>query len=410
MSTVDVMRRFVSDATTYLGISDNVRGILEAPRREVSVGIPLKLDSGDVTVVNGYRVQHSGARGPYKGGIRYHADADMAKTRALASLMTWKSALVDIPFGGAKGGVQVDPTTLSDSELERLTRGFTVALGSNIGPQHDIPAPDVNTDARVMAWIMDEYASVNPYSPAIVTGKPVELGGAPGRDAATGRGAVDVLESYLRRSQRTLEGLDLAIQGFGNVGSWMATEAVARGARVVAVSDVSGGRHASSGLDVAAMLEATNNGALLADIDEGDAIDNSELLTCECDVLAPAALGGVLTSANADDVRASIILEAANMPTTPDGDDALGDRGVVVIPDLLANAGGVTGSYFEWTQNIQQFSWPRDRFDKELADRLDRATDATASYAATHGISLRRAAYAIGVGRVAEAISLRGVG
>jgi len=402
-------QRYVDDAADLIHLSDELRETLSIPQRELTVQVPLTLDDGTHRILQGYRVQHNRARGPYKGGIRYHPEVDLNETRSLAGLMTWKTALVDIPFGGAKGGVRVDPTVLSVTELERLTRRFTEALGAAIGVYRDIPAPDVNTDARVMAWIMDEFASRDSYSPAVVTGKPVELGGAPGRESATGRGAVDVLEAHLKAHDSCLSDITVAIQGFGNVGSWMARTLDQRAARVVCVTDVSGGIYNANGLHVDALLAYTQGGGLLADLDgHGDHVANDEFVGLEADVLAPAALGHVIRTDNVDQVKASIVLEGANDPTSPEADDILADRGVVVIPDILANAGGVTGSYFEWTQNIQQFQWTEDRFNDELQDRLSRAYEKTLATAHEHGVSLRRGAFALGVQRVASAITLRG--
>jgi glutamate dehydrogenase (NAD(P)+) len=402
-------QRYVHDAADLIHLSDELRETLSIPQRELIVQVPLTLDDGTHRILQGYRVQHNRARGPYKGGIRYHNEVDLNEIRSLASLMTWKTALVDIPFGGAKGGVSVDPTVLSLTELERLTRRFTEALGAAIGVYRDIPAPDVNTDARVMAWIMDEFASRDSYSPAVVTGKPVELGGAPGRESATGRGAVDILEAHLKAHDSCLSDVTVAIQGFGNVGSWMARTLDDRGSQVVAVTDVSGGIYNSNGLDVAALIAHTSTGGLLADVEGlGDHIANTDFVSLQADVLAPCALGHVINIDNADDVRASIVLEGANDPTSPEADDILVDRGVVVIPDILANAGGVTGSYFEWTQNIQQFQWTEDRFNDELQDRLSRAYEKTLATSHEHGVSLRRGAFALGVQRVASAITLRG--
>ncbi len=399
---------YFDDAAQLLSLDDEAAAILRTSYREVKVQVPLRLDNGGLLVVNGYRVQHNGARGPYKGGMRYHPTADLDEVRALAQLMTWKTALVDVPFGGAKGGIEVDPTPLSVHELERMTRRFMGSIRHVLGVYRDIPAPDVNTNAQTMAWMMDAFGAVAGHSPAIVTGKPVALGGAPGREQATGRGCVDVLEAHLQAEGRSMEGQTLAIQGFGNVGSWMAREAVARGAKVIAVSDVTGGIHNGAGLDVEVLAQAIREGATLADAVEGDALTNEELLEIECDVLAPAALGQVITGDNADLVQARTILEAANYPVTPDGDKVLVDRGVTVIPDILANAGGVTGSYFEWTMNIQQFRWSEDEFNQRLGDRLRAAYAATRARSVAYGCHLRSAAYAIGVERVAEAARLRG--
>jgi len=370
--------------------------------------VPVRLDDGDLIVVRGYRVQHNGARGPYKGGIRYHPTADLNEVRALASLMTWKTALLDLPFGGAKGGVEVDPSGMSAAELQRLTRRFTNGIQHILGVYRDIPAPDVNTNAQTMAWMMDAYSAGHGYSPAIVTGKPLDLGGAPGREAATGRGCVYVLDAHCAHVGRRLSDLTVAIQGFGNVGSWMARELFERGATIVAVSDVNGAVVDPAGIDVPGMVALVGSGRSVIEAARGDVITNHELLELDCDVLAPAALGEVITEDNADRVTASIVLEAANYPVTPGGDKILRDHDVVVIPDILANAGGVTGSYFEWTQNIQQFTWKEERFVAELLERMQEAYRFTQAFADEREVTLRQAAYAIGIKRVADAARLRG--
>ena len=414
MSTVDhpaaheAVNTYIADAAHMSGIPDEVFTALCPPFREIAVQVPLRRDSGDVEMFRGFRVQHNDSRGPFKGGIRYHETADLNEVRALASLMTWKTALVDLPFGGAKGGIQVDAKSLSSPELERLTRRFTNMISTDLGPFRDIPAPDVNTNAQVMAWLMDEYSNSAGYSPAVVTGKPLSLGGAPGRAQATGRGCVFILEAFMKSRPVEPIGLRVAIQGFGNVGAVMAWELFKRGALVVAVSDVSGGRFSDGGLDIPALTDAHRKGAPLVEVDVGDSITNAELLELDCDVLVPAALGEVITQDNADRVRAAVVIEAANYPVTPKADEILASAGIPVIPDILANAGGVTGSYFEWTQNIQQFTWKEDHFNAELADRLDLAFEAVDARADRHGCSMRRAAYAIGLERVAEATQIRG--
>ncbi|MCP5029252.1 MAG: glutamate dehydrogenase [Actinomycetia bacterium] len=409
MTSITSVRRSVDDAAELLQLPDEIRAVLEVSKREMTVQVPIPRDDGSLLVASGYRVQHNRARGPFKGGVRFHPDVDIDETRELARLMTWKTALVDVPFGGAKGGVQIDPGTLSRGELERLTRRFTEMLSPVIGVFDDIPAPDVGTDPQVMTWMMDEYSSSGSYSPAVVTGKPEGLGGAAGRDSATGRGAVDVLEAHLHAEGRRIEGLRVAVQGFGNVGSWLAVEATRRGAVVVAVSDISGGVSNPAGLDLDLLARVTGAGGSV--VDSGlDQLTNEELLTIDCDVLVPAALGGVFDADNAYEVKAQIVVEAANSPTSEEADRVFAERAITVIPDILANAGGVTGSYFEWTQNIQQFTWPRDRFDKELEIRLGSAYEATRHLAREKNIDLRLAAYCIGIGRVAEAINLRGHG
>jgi glutamate dehydrogenase (NAD(P)+) len=410
LTAFEAVNRYVDEAARLVDLDDAMYSVLTSTYREISVQIPVRLDSGDVIVARGYRVQHNGARGPYKGGVRYHPTTDLEEVRALASLMTWKTALVDVPFGGAKGGIEIDPTPMSPAELQRMTRRFANGIHHVIGPYRDIPAPDMNTNAQTMAWMMDAYSAHHGYTPAIVTGKPVDLGGAPGREAATGRGVVDVLEAHAERRGLVFAGLRLAIQGFGNVGSWVAREAAARGCTVVAVSDVHGGVRHDEGLDVAALVEAVAAGGRVRDTPQPgvDQIENDELLTGPCDVLVPAALGQVIGGDNAAEVQASVVLEAANYPVTPDGDKVLGDRGITVVPDVLANAGGVTGSYFEWSQNIQQFRWKEERFNAELRDRMRLAYAATADTAAELGCTLRQAAFAIGIRRVAHASRLRG--
>ena len=410
LTAFQAVNRYFQEAARLIDLDDAMYSVLTSTYREISVQIPVQLDSGDLVVARGYRVQHNGARGPYKGGVRYHPTTDLEEVRALASLMTWKTALVDVPFGGAKGGIEIDPSRMSPGELQRMTRRFTSGIHHIIGPYRDIPAPDVNTNAQTMAWMMDAYSSREGYSPAIVTGKPLDLGGAPGREAATGRGAVYVLEAYAERHGLDLQGLRIAVQGFGNVGSWVVREAAARGCTIVAVSDLHGGVRHDGGLDVDALVAASAGaGAVEGTAQPGvDRIGNVELLTGPCDVLVPAALGEVIDGDNAGEVQASVVLEAANYPVTPGGDKVLGDRGVVVIPDVLANAGGVMGSYFEWSQNIQQFTWKEQRFNDELRDRMRIAYAATEAAAEQWSSSLRQAAFAIGIRRVAQAARLRG--
>jgi glutamate dehydrogenase (NAD(P)+) len=408
LTAFQAVNRYFEEAARLIDLDEQMYSVLTSTYREISVQIPVRRDDGDLVVVRGYRVQHNGARGPYKGGIRYHPDADLDEVRALASLMTWKTALLDIPFGGAKGGVQVDPAGLTTAELEALTRKFTLAISHVLGPYRDIPAPDVNTNAQVMAWMMDAYSSRAGYSPAIVTGKPIDLGGAPGREAATGRGVVYVLEAACRRWGLDLSGLTVAIQGFGNVGSWVATELDSLGVRVVAVSDAFGGVVREAGLDVTGLRRQLAEGGPLADAPGVEPISNDELLRLDVDVLVPAALGDVIRGDNADEVRARIVAEGANHPTTPEGDKVLADKGVRILPDVLANGGGVTGSYFEWTQNIQQFRWKEERFNEELRAKMVEAFDAVADYAEEHRVGMRLAAFSLGLERVARAVRLRG--
>jgi glutamate dehydrogenase (NAD(P)+) len=399
---------YFDEAARVIDLDDEMSDVLKSSYREIAVQVPVRLDSGDLLVVRGYRVQHNGARGPYKGGIRYHPTADLNEVRALAALMTWKTALLNIPFGGAKGGIEVDPLPLSAAEIERMTRRFTLSISHVLGVYRDIPAPDVNTNAQVMAWMMDAYSGKEGYTPAIVTGKPLEFGGAPGREAAKGRGCVYVLAAAAKHWGVALSDKTVAIQGFGNVGSWAGVELANRGIKVIAVSDRHGGVYRASGLDMPALVDLARNGQPVTEAKDCDNVSNEELLELDCDVLLPAALGEVIRKDNADRIRAGIVLEAANYPTTPDGDKILNSRGVRVIPDVLANGGGVVGSYFEWTQNIQQFTWKESRFNEELSDKLSEGFDSVAGFADYHQCSMRTAAYAIGITRVDKAARLRG--
>ena len=410
-SAIDAVNQYFTEAARVIDLHDDLYGVLTTSYRELAVQVPVRLDDGELMVARGYRVQHNGARGPYKGGVRFHPNADLDEVRALASLMTWKTALMELPFGGAKGGIEVDPKRMSADELQRMTRRFTQSIHHVLGVYRDIPAPDLNTNAQVMAWMMDAYSSLHGYSPAIVTGKPLDFGGAPGRDSATGRGVVYVLDACCGHLGIDLATQRVAVQGFGQVGSWAAHELAERGATVVAVSDVKGGIMRPQGLDVAAAIAAVRAGGSVVDLAGTDGVEpltNEELVELDVDVLVPAAVEGVLTEDNADRVRAGIVVEAANHPTTPAADKILRDRDVLVVPDVLANAGGVTGSYFEWTQNIQQFTWKEDRFLSELADRLAKASHDTWAFAEERGVTLRQAAFAIGIQRVADATRLRG--
>jgi glutamate dehydrogenase (NAD(P)+) len=366
----------------------------------------LRTDAGNLLVFNGYRVQHNGARGPYKGGVRFHPEADLDEVRALAALMTWKTAVTDLPFGGAKGGVQCEPYMMSESELQRLTRRYTQMIGYVLGVNRDIPAPDMNTNAQTMAWMMDAYGQRYGYQPACVTGKPVELGGSLGREAATGRGVVMVMENYAKDRGYPLEGTTVAIQGFGNVGSWAARIAAEAGAKVVAVSDVRGGIHLESGLDIEKVWAHRDEAGSVVGFPGADEITNEDLLELDVAWLVPAALGEVIHGRNASKIRAKVIVEAANHPITPLADATLEDAGVEIIPDILANAGGVTVSYFEWTQNIQQFRWEEEQVNDQLRKVMNKAYEAVS--AASTSCSLRDGAFGLAVERVARAVRLRG--
>ena len=407
-STFDGVNVFFDRAADRLGLTDGVRDMLRRPWRELKVSVPVRMDDGSIEVFNGYRVQHNGVRGPYKGGVRYHPEADQEEVRALASLMTWKTAIVDIPFGGAKGGVQCDPLSLSNEELNRLTRRYTINIEHLIAVNRDIPAPDLGTNAQTMAWMMDAYGQIHGYTPGIVTGKPVELGGSVGREQATGRGVVFVIRSAAADLGMDPQGARIVIQGFGNVGSWTAKIAGELGCKVVAVSDVNGGVHNGAGLDIDALVAHSDEAGTVVGFSEADYIDNSEILELDCEVLVPAAIGRVVNEGNATRVRADLIVEAANHPVTPEADAILEDRGAIVIPDILVNAGGVIVSYFEWTQNLYQHKWTLDEVNEELDAIITRAYWTVRETAMSEGISYRDAAFLVGVGRVADVAKLRG--
>ena len=395
-------------AADRLGLPDGCREMLLRPWRELQVQVQVRMDDGRVQVFSGYRVQHNAARGPYKGGVRYHPEAGLDEVRALASLMTWKTALVNIPFGGAKGGVQCDPNALSQDELNRITRRYTTGIEHLIAPHRDIPAPDMGTNAQTMAWMMDAYGLLHGHSPAIVTGKPVELGGSLGREAATGRSVVIILQEVARDLSIDLKGARIVVQGFGNVGSWVVKLAQAQGCKVVAVSDVSGGLYNPKGLDVPRLLAVNRLDAPPDDLPAGERVTNQEILELDCDVLIPAAIGNVITVENASRIKARLVLEAANHPTTPESDEILIDRGIVLLPDILVNPGGVIVSYFEWTQNLQEFHWDEARVNEELAKILIAAYREMRAKAKTRNLTHREAALDIGVERVARAVELRG--
>lgn len=410
MSGFDAVNYYFRQAARVMELSPAVEKMLVTPFREVKVDVSITMDNGDLGTFIGYRVQHDKSRGPMKGGLRYHPTVDLDEALGLASLMTWKTAVVNLPYGGAKGGIAVDPATLSPRELERLTRRFVQQIHDIIGPHTDIPAPDVNTNAQVMAWIMDEYSKIHGFSPAVVTGKPVDLFGSKGREEATGRGVVFALEEYLQDAKAgDVRGKTFAVQGFGNVGSWASRFLHERGGRIVAVSDAHGGVSDPGGLDIPELVEHAKATKSVVGLAGTDAISNEDLLLSDVDVLVPAALGGVITEANADAVRARVVLEAANAPTTPRADEMLAERGVVVLPDIYVNAGGVTVSYFEWAQNIQQFSWEEDKINAELARHMRDAYATLARIVRERKVSFRTAAFIVAIGRVGRATVLRGV-
>src|SRR5512143_1478136 len=403
-----VMNHHFDVAAEKINLDHETWGLLKVPFREIKVQIPLKMDDGRLEIFVGYRIQHSQTRGPMKGGIRYHPDVNLGEIRALATAMTWKTALTDIPFGGAKGGIACNPKEMSASELERLTRAFVSRIDVNIGPNRDIPAPDVNTNAQVMAWIMDEYSRRHGYSPGVVTGKPVELGGSAGRIEATGRGVMYITREAMRDNKMEMSGASVAIQGMGNVGGHAARLLADEGCRIVAISDSKGGLYNKDGLNLSRVSLHKDEHGTLKGFNGADYITNKELLELPCDVLIPAALENVITGKNAPEIKARMLVEAANIPTSPEADQALEDNGVVVIPDLLANAGGVCVSYFEWTQNLQASYWEEDRVNRKLMKTMLNSYSLVKLAAESNNVSYRVAAYAIAISRVAQAVKLRG--
>jgi len=391
-------------------LHESLFNVLGDCKKAVEVSVPTRMDDGSVEVFTGYRVIHNVARGPSKGGIRYHPLVTLEETKALAMWMTWKCALMELPFGGAKGGVVCDPKLLSPTELERMTRRYTTEIVDQIGPETDIPAPDVGTSPQVMAWIFDTYSMNKGHSVlGVVTGKPLHVGGSLGREKATGRGAGYCVREALRRTGRDFAGAKVAVQGFGNVGRNLAVLLEEAGATIVAVSDSQGGIHNPNGIDVLDAARHKAETGVLGGYDEADDVTNAELLLLPCDVLAPCALEQEITADNADAVQASIICEGANGPVTIEADDILADRGVLVLPDVLANAGGVVVSYFEWVQGLQEYFWKEDEVNERLNEIVTRAFDQTWTLHETRSVTMRQAAYLLAVGRVAEATVTRGL-
>jgi glutamate dehydrogenase (NAD(P)+) len=399
---------FLERACQQLGYEDRTYEVLLIASREIRVELPLRKDDGSIVVYNAYRVQHHNARGPYKGGLRFHPEIDMAKIRGLACLMSLKTALVDIPLGGAKGGIDCDPSALSDRELEVLTRKFVQKMHRNLGPNVDIPAPDVGSNAQVMAWIQDEYSKVYGYTPAVVTGKPIVMGGSQGREEATGVGVGIVLQEYSRHRALDLAGKTVAIQGFGNVGRHTARVLRDLRMKVIAVSDVRGGIFAGDGLALEAVLAHQERAGTVVGAPGAGAIDNQALLELQCDFLIPAALGSVINESNGNRVRARAVVEAANCPVTHLGDATLRERGIPVLPDILVNAGGVIVSYFEWVQNLQQFSWPLEVVRERQQEKLREAARAVFRVAEERACSHREGAYQIATDRLKEAFFAAG--
>jgi len=395
-------------AADRLGIADDVRGVLQSAYREVQVQIPIKLSDERIHVYAGYRVQHNGARGPYKGGVRFHPDVDLDEVRALASLMSWKTAIVGVPFGGAKGGVNCPADRLERSELEIIARSFMRKIEKVLGPTRDIPAPDVNTDAQVMAWMMDEYGRLHGHSPAIVTGKPIALEGSYGRESATGRGLVFCFEEAAGALGLVPSQTRFVVQGYGNVGAWAARIMQQLGCTMVGAVSSAGAIHDDTGIDADALAQHVSRGGTLADYPTGDAITPEELLGVECEVFIPAALGGMIHAGNAERLNCRVVIEGANSPITPQADAILNDSGVFVIPDVIANAGGVVVSYFEWVQNLQHFRWEEREVNDKLGTIMRRAYGEVAARSERDGVPLRVACHELGIERVLEAAQLRG--
>jgi glutamate dehydrogenase (NAD(P)+) len=408
ISDFEIVQHYFNVATERLGLPDDIREVLRTPYREISVQIPVRLGDGRIHVFKGYRVQHNAARGPYKGGLRYHPDVDLDEVRALAMLMSWKTAIVGIPYGGAKGGVDCPGNELAPSELQAVTRSLMDKIEKVLGPNRDIMAPDVNTSAQVMAWLMDEYGKLNGHTPAIVTGKPIQLEGSYGRESATGRGLVYMFREAAPKLGLSPSETTCVVQGFGNVGSWAARILQQLGVKIVGVSNADGAIRGDDGIDAAQLADFVTLGGKIGDFPGVEAISPEELLTIPCDVLMPAALGGMIHEGNADGIDCKILLEGANSPTTPAADEILHDKGVSVIPDVMANAGGVVVSYFEWVQNMQHFRWEEREINDKLGNIMRRAFREVDAIAKEKSLTLRHAAYEVGIERVVETARMRG--
>ena len=406
------MLAVLDEAASRLGLKEADYITLRYPEREMIVSIPVRMDNGEMKVFEGYRVQHNSARGPYKGGIRFHQNADLDEVKALAAWMSFKCAIVNIPYGGAKGGIKVDPSKLSREELIRLTRRYTTRILPIIGPDQDIPAPDVNTNGEVMGWIMDTYSMFKGHSvPGVVTGKPIEIGGSIGRTEATGRGVTIITRQCLEHLGMSYENSAYAIQGMGNVGGTAAQSLYDKGCKIVAVSDYSGGVYNENGLDIPAIRTylSDKTKALIDYVsDDVKHISNDEVITCCCDVLIPAALENQITGENAAGVQAKVIIEAANGPTTVEADKILEEKGIVVVPDILANAGGVVVSYFEWVQNIQSMAWDLDEVNRTLKKIMNKAYDEVDAMSRDNKVTMRMGAYMVAINRICTAGKMRG--
>jgi len=394
-------------AVENLGLKSNIAKALEMPDRELKVEIPFRKDNGEIDSVVGFRVQHNNTRGPFKGGIRYHHHVDIEEVRSLATLMTWKTALIDIPYGGGKGGIGINPGDYSKTELERISRKFFRAIDPIIGVNIDIPAPDVNTNAQVMSWFMDEYSQTHGYTPGIVTGKPLELGGSEGREAATGRGTAIITREAAEKWNIDLKGAKVVVQGFGNVGSYAAKFLHEYGCKVIGVSDISGGLYEPEGFDVDDLFDYNYKHRTIDGYQQGKKITNEELLALECDFLIPAALGSAINGQNVDSLNCKIIIEAANGPVTGEAADKLWKKKIAIIPDILTNAGGVTVSYFEWVQNLQQFKWPESEINEKLEQKMVNAFNEVYAVKENKKVPMRIASFMVAIDRVSTAYALR---
>ena len=406
-SSTDPTSAAYGQAVKELGLKKNIAKALEIPDRELTVEVPFRRDNGEVESVIGFRVQHNNTRGPFKGGIRYHQHVDINEVRSLATLMTWKTSLLDIPYGGGKGGIGVNPFDYSKTELERMSRRFFRAIDPIIGVNVDIPAPDVNTNAQVMSWFMDEYSQLHGYSPGIVTGKPLELGGSAGREAATGKGTAVITRESAAKWNIDLKNAKVVIQGFGNVGSYAAKFLHEYGCKIIAVSDVSGGLHDPNGLDIDSLFEYNYKHKTIDGFDQGKKITNDELLALECDFLIPAALGSAINEKNVNSLHCKVIVEAANGPVTGSAANKLWDKKIAIIPDILTNAGGVTVSYFEWVQNLQQFKWTEDDVNQKLEDKMVNAFNEVFEVKKNKQVPMRIASFMVAIDRVHTAYNLR---
>lgn len=409
MTSAEAANWYFKKAARIMDVGERIETLLATPLRTVSVQVSIELDNGEIRTFKGYRVQHDNARGPMKGGLRFHPDVNEDEVLGLASLMTWKTAVVNLPFGGSKGGIQCNPAELSVKELERLTRKFVDQIHDVIGPTRDIPGPDMNTNPQVMAWIMDQYSRYHGHSPAVVTGKPIDLYGSRGREVATARGLQFIAREILRDVGLQMQGTRFAIQGFGNVGSHSARLFHEDGGKIVAVSDVHGGVVNARGLDVPALFEHVKKTGSVRGFSGGTPCRNEDVLVADCDVLVPAAIGGVIDKRVAAEVRARIVLEGANGPCLPEADEVFEQRGVLVVPDILANAGGVTVSYFEWVQNMQHITWEEERVTSELQRVMKEAYEKVGQISRTRKLPLRTSAYVLAIGRVGKATVLRGI-